>query len=263
MKWDYKIIAMIVYKNIFTKIFATLIAAVFVVPAFAASDNGCGDDENNRIVPVLALCSSHTYNIGLPYNPTTDSDKQLMRDVVAMKSTIMMQQMYKQYQFLESTLSRLKTQLEREILTSQLQAAGAASGDSSSSASASAQDMNIYLAGTSNCNNAATTAEVFTCLRNNYNLIYNMSNGGTNLTIELRRQLENDYNVMKMNMPTGVTIPAVSGGANSDLDCTDYQNITGRDAFQKCMNALNAGIRNATTELSKQTTNIYNPYGMR
>ena len=94
MKWDYKIIAMIVYKNIFTKIFATLIAAVFVVPAFAASDNGCGDDENNRIVPVLALCSSHTYNIGLPYNPTTDSDKQLMRDVVAMKSTIMMQQMY-------------------------------------------------------------------------------------------------------------------------------------------------------------------------
>ena len=261
MKWDYKIIAMIVYKNIFTKIFATLIAAVFVVPAFAASDNGCGDDENNRIVPVLALCSSHTYNIGLPYNPTTDSDKQLMRDVVAMKSTIMMQQMYKQYQFLESTLSRLKTQLEREILTSQLQAAGAASGDSSSSASASAQDRNVYIVGASNCNNAATTADVFTCLRNNYNLINSMSNSGTNLTIELRRQLENDYNVMIQNKPEGVTIPAVSVGSNQNFDCT--KNITGRDAFQKCMDALISGIRKATTELSKQTTNIYNPYGIR
>ena len=261
MKGDYKIIAMIVYKNIFTKIFATLIAAVFVVPAFAASDNGCGDDDNNRIVPVLALCSSHTYNIGLPYNPTTDSDKQLMRDVVAMKSTIMMQQMYKQYQFLESTLSRLKTQLEREILTSQLQAAGAASGDSSPSASASAQDRNVYIVGASNCNNAATTADVFTCLRNNYNLINSMSNSGTNLTIELRRQLENDYNVMKTNMPTGVAVDPVSVGSNQNFDCT--KNITGREAFQKCMDSLVSGIRKATTELSKQTTNIYNPYGIR
>ena len=259
MKWDYKIIAMIVYKNIFTKIFATLIAAVFVVPAFAASDNGCGDDENNRIVPVLALCSSHTYNIGLPYNPTTDSDKQLMRDVVAMKSTIMMQQMYKQYQFLESTLSRLKTQLEREILTSQLQAAGAASGDSSSSASASAQDRNVYIVGASNCNNAATKADVFTCLRNNYNLINSMSNSGTNLTIELRRQLENDYKVMINNTP--VAVKPVSVGSNKNFDCTE--NITGREAFQACMDALIVGIRDATTELSKQTTNIYNPYGIR
>ena len=261
MKWDYKIIAMIVYKNIFTKIFATLIAAVFVVPAFAASDNGCGDDENNRIVPVLALCSSHTYNIGLPYNPTTDSDKQLMRDVVAMKSTIMMQQMYKQYQFLESTLSRLKTQLEREILTSQLQAAGAASGDSSSSASDSARDRNVYIVGASNCNNAATTADVFTCLRNNYNLINSMSNSGTNLTIELRRQLENDYNVMQTNMPTGVAVDPVSVGSDQNFDCT--KNITGREAFQKCMDSLVSGIRKATTELSKHTTNIYNPYGIR
>lgn len=252
---------MIVYKNIFTKIFATLIAAVFVVPAFAASDNGCGDDENNRIVPVLALCSSHTYNIGLPYNPTTDSDKQLMRDVVAMKSTIMMQQMYKQYQFLESTLSRLKTQLEREILTSQLQAAGAASGDSSSSASASAQDRNVYIVGASNCNNATTTADVFTCLRNNYNLINSMSNSGTNLTIELRRQLENDYNVMQTNMPTGVAVDPVSVGSDQNFDCT--KNITGREAFQKCMDSLVSGIRKATTELSKHTTNIYNPYGIR
>ena len=261
MKWDYKIIAMIVYKNIFTKIFATLIAAVFVVPAFAASDNGCGDDENNRIVPVLALCSSHTYNIGLPYNPTTDSDKQLMRDVVAMKSTIMMQQMYKQYQFLESTLSRLKTQLEREILTSQLQAAGAPSGDSSSSASASAQDRNVYIVGASNCNNAATTADVFTCLRNNYNLINSMSKSGTNLTIELRRQLAYDYSIMKNNTP--VAVEPVSVGSNPDFDCKKYQNITGREAFQACMDSLVSGIRRATTELSKQTTNIYNPYGIR
>ena len=86
-----------------------------------------------------------------------------------------------------------------------------------------------------------------------------MSNSGTNLTIELRRQLENDYKVMINNTP--VAVKPVSVGSNKNFDCTE--NITGREAFQACMDALIVGIRDATTELSKQTTNIYNPYGIR
>ena len=243
-------------KSIFNKyhIIATIAGVLLVCPVFAASDNGCSNDANNRVAPVLALCSSHTYNIGLPYNPTTDSDKQLMRDVIGLKSTVMMQQMYKQYQYLESTLNRLKTQLEREILTTKLEAVGATPASSSTSSSAAnASDMNIYLAGTTNCNNMATTAEVYTCLRNNYNLIYNMSNGGTNLTIELRRQLANDYNVMKQNAGgvSGMSVQAVTVNGNN-LDCTAYNNLNNRDKFQACLNALNTGIRNATNLLQQQ-----------
>ena len=99
----------------------------------------------------------------------------------------------------------------------------------------------------------ATTAEVYTCLRNNYNLIYNMSNGGTNLTIELRRQLANDYNVMKQNAGgvSGMSVQAVTVNGNN-LDCTAYNNLNNRDKFQACLNALNTGIRNATNLLQQQ-----------
>lgn len=231
-----------------------LASLCFVGTVYAADDNGCDDSDNNYITPELALCSTHVYNIGLTQNSDNEANKQIMRDVVALKSTVMMQQMYKQYEYLEATLSRLKTQLEREILTTKLEAAGATPASSSTSSSAAnASDMNIYLAGTTNCNNMATTAEVYTCLRNNYNLIYNMSNGGTNLTIELRRQLANDYNVMKQNAGgvSGMSVQAVTVNGNN-LDCTAYNNLNNRDKFQACLNALNTGIRNATNLLQQQ-----------
>lgn len=155
---------------------------------------------------------------------------------------------------MDATISRLKTQLEREILTTNFAAAGAST---SSSSSASTGDRNIYLAGTSNCNNETTTSDVYTCLRNNFYLIYNMSNGGTNLTIELRRQLANDYKVMRDNAGgvSGFTPTTVSVNGNSNFDCTNYNNLSGRTEFQACMDSLNANIRSATTKLSNQQQN--------
>lgn len=96
-----------------------VVVAITAFPAFAA-DNGCNNTANNRITPALALCSTHAYNIGQTENPTAAADKQAMRDVIALKSTVIMQQMKKQYDYLDATISRLKTQLEREILTTNL-----------------------------------------------------------------------------------------------------------------------------------------------
>lgn len=239
-------------RALFTTVLVLGCGATFM--ARAADDYGCNDPNNDRITPMLALCSTHAYNIGFLENPSTAADQQAMRDVVALKTTVITQQMYKQYEYLDATIRRLKTQLEREILTTKLEAAGATPASSSTSGSAAnASDMNIYLAGTTNCNNMATTAEVYTCLRNNYNLIYNMSNGGTNLTIELRRQLANDYNVMKQNAGgvSGMSVQAVTVNGNN-LDCTAYNNLNNRDKFQACLNALNTGIRNATNLLQQQ-----------
>ena len=210
---------------------------MFALPAYSATDNGCSDDNNDRITPELALC-----------------DKQLMRDVVALKTTIMTQQLKKQYDFLEATISRFKTQLQKSVLTAQLEAAGAPSSSSSSSSYSNTGDRNIYLAGTSNCNNESTVSGVFSCLRNNYNLIYNMSNGGTNLTIELRRQLANDCDVLNQNAAaakiTAGILKEVSVGGTTKIDCTNYANIKGRNEFQECMNALNVQIRSATSNLT-------------
>ena len=226
--------------------------------SLAASSNGCDDlDKNDSINPEIALCSTHVYNIKAVTNPDSNTAKsQLTKDVVALKSTIIMQQMYKQYEYLEATISRLKTQLRREILTSKLETAGASSSSSSSSGSTSSYtDRNVYLAGTSNCNNESTISGVFTCLRNNYNLIYNMSNSGTNLTIELRKQLANDCGVVSQNASVAGldanSLKSVSVGSSA-VDCTIYTNIKGRNEFQKCMEAMNVQIRNATTYLTQQ-----------
>lgn len=240
------------------KVAVLLLAALCVtVPANAANDNGCGVDGNDYINPELALCSTHVYNIGLTENSDNEANKQIMRDVVALKSTVMMQQMYKQYEYLDATLKRLKTQLEREILTAKLEAAGASSSSSSSgSNSASYTDRNIYLAGTSNCNNESTISGVFTCLRNNYNLIYNMSSSGTNLSTELRKQLANDCEVVRQNASgAGLdsnSLTAVTNGSTK-IDCTNFANIKGRTEFQKCLDALNVQIRNATSNLTQRT----------
>lgn len=170
------------------------VATLFVVPVVYAADNGCSDDDNNRIAPVLALCSSHTYNIGLAENPTSDSDKQLMRDVVALKTTVMMQQMYKQYSFLEATLNRMKTQLKREILTTNFEAAGAPSG--SSSGASSSVGGNNGVSGAENCRTAGSTSDVMSCLSRNVDRIATaISNSDIGAA---RRQIDTDLETLKL-----------------------------------------------------------------
>ncbi len=95
----------------------------------STTGNGCEDEDNDRIIAELALCSTHAYNIGLDQNPENTSDKQLIKDAVALKTTIMTQQMNKQYEYLESMMRRFKTQLEKAVLTTKLQKAGASSGN--------------------------------------------------------------------------------------------------------------------------------------
>lgn len=230
------------------------------------------------ILPEYAMCTTHVYNIGKTENSSVAADKQEMKDVIALKTTIMTQQMKAQYDYLDATMRRLKTQLEKAILTTKLQAAGAAttSGGTASGAYGDTGDKNIYLAGTQNCNNMNTTAEVFTCLRSNYNLIYNMSNGGTNITTELRKQLANDVGVVVSNAggagltPNNVTesndgksndgksnttkkvlsgLPNVTVD-NKSVDCSEVRQIQGRNTFQKCLAQLNIEIRNATSNLN-------------
>lgn len=238
------------------------------------------------ILPQYAMCTTHVYNIGKTENSSVAADKQEMKDVIALKTTIMTQQMKAQYDYLDATMRRLKTQLEKAILTTKLQAAGAGttSGGTASGAYGDTGDKNIYLAGTQNCNNMNTTAEVFTCLRSNYNLIYNMSNGGTNITTELRKQLANDVGVVVSNAggagltPNNVatsnnnsndsnaTKPVLSGLPevtvdNQRVDCSVVRQIQGRNVFQKCLSQLNIEIRNATSNLNsrQQQQNQNNP----
>ena len=176
-------------KNIF---YSLLVALVVCVPAYA--DNGCENDDNDAIVAELALCSTHAYNIGKTENPT-GADKELMRDVIAMKTTLITQQMYRQYEQMESMLRRLKTQLEKAVLTTGLEAKGASSSGSSSSGSSSfkSDDRNIHMAGGKNCLNYYQDSEILKCYEDNLNIIVNMSGNGDNVNSELKKQLVQDF----------------------------------------------------------------------
>ncbi len=246
-------------KNIFNGklLGAVSVAALLAVPAFAATtDNGCGKDSNDRINPEIALCSTHVYNIGEVENPSTESDKQLMRDVVALKSTVMTQQMYKQYEYLDATLKRFKTQLEKAVLTTKLMAAGA-DGDTggssysgvstgSSSTQFRSSDRNIFIAGVSNCNNELTPAKVYECLHANANTIYNSSNNGENVTSELKKQLANDYALVIDTCDTKVC----DKEKVKDF-CKKSSTISTRQNFRDCLNSLRNLIRLGNADVTK------------
>jgi len=180
-------------KNLMRSILC--VAAVCAAyPSFAA-DNSC-EDENNMVNPALALCSTHVYNVGAVENPSDGGDKEMMKEVVALKTTVMTQQMYKQYEYLESMIKRFKTQLEKAVLTTKLEAAGASSSSSSSSDSSSYQnnDRYVVLSSARNCNNeTGGTLAVYECLQGNISAVLNALDD--NKVSEAKRQIESDIKI--------------------------------------------------------------------
>lgn len=164
-----------------------VLGGLLCVGGVCAADNGCSDPDKDRITPTVALCSTHVYNTGKTTNPATDSEKQLMRDVIALKSTLITQQMKKQYDFLDATVRRLKTQLQKAVLTTGLEAAGATTSSDGTSANT---NRNIALIGANDCVYKSSEAEVISCLQGNLNVIRNAVASGN--MGEAKRQLSTD-----------------------------------------------------------------------
>ena len=200
---------MITSRDFFIKTIrkAFVICAVSCLPLFsvmAATGDGCDNENADYISPTLALCSTHAYNIGQTTNPKTDAERQAMRDVVALKTTVMTQQMYKQYEYLESMIKRFKTQLEKAVLTTKLTVAGATDGGNSSyngiatsDSLFKSSDRYVVIDGAKNCNNETTgKLAVYECLNNNISVVLNALNENKNT--EAKKQLEKDIEVANL-----------------------------------------------------------------
>ena len=192
------------YKDFSTKTCIAAVLAVLALPAVAATNNGCDNENNDRINPEIALCSTHVYNIGETTNPASESDKQLMRNVVALKTTVMTQQMYKQYEYLETMIRRFKTQLEKAVLTTKLQAAGADSSSAGSTSysgvgtsSSGAINRNSYavIDGASDCNLVMDKLEALQCVQGNLSVVLSAINNRK--VSEAGNQLKKDVEVLK------------------------------------------------------------------
>ncbi len=178
-------------KDIFIKFLCVAAVVMLVLPGWAA-DNGCDNEDNDMIAAELALCSVHAYNIGSEKNLDT-AERELMKEVIAMKSTFFAQQMYKQYEQMDSMLRRLKTQLKKAILTNDMKAAGAGSESDDDSSTFRSNDLSIKIAGAQNCLNEFDDAKMLECYQRNINLLTTLSNNGSNPTREMKQQLAQDY----------------------------------------------------------------------
>ena len=223
-----------------------LVALVIWTPAVA--DNGCENDNNDAIVAELALCSTHAYNIGETENPT-GANRELMRDVIAMKTTLITQQMYRQYEQMESMLRRLKTQLEKAVLTTGLEAKGASSSSSSSSSSFKSDDRNIHMYGAKNCNEELLPADVMKCLNTNMNTISNATGNASDVSMEVAKQLANDFNLL--NTTTIGVATCTTTSKTDSKDCLEPKEIRKKKYFQECFDNMLSCLRSKTYELSQ------------
>ncbi len=262
----------------FGKFICTCVAvAAMSNTAYGATiDTGCSDESKTYINPELALCSVHIYNVGGTKNPSDAASKQMMKDVVALKTTLITQQIKKQYDFLDTTMRRLQTQLERAVLTTRLQAAGASKDDDSSgsggggSSGSSMVPSATALNGAQNCGSIIDLDEVFECLAKNYSLISSVTNDGRTPTGEARKQLATDCkiaNSAKSYSSTQTTTSAdgktttTTTGADDltrvsisgrTVNCTTTAQLNQSGNFKGCLDALVNVIRRQNTHMSNQ-----------
>lgn len=227
----------------------TAVLACCMIPclSFAASDNGCDNlNANDSINPEIALCSTHVYNIKEVNNFESGSSRnQLMKDVVALKSTVIMQQMYKQYEYLDATLNRLKSQLEREVTTAKFEVAGASSSSGSSSSSSMSSDRNVVLIGAENCLLKTNTTDGLNCIQSNIRIILQAVSSGN--IGEAYRQLQKDLSFAEAY---GVSsVKSENGKFTSPSKCVDLK--PQRDPVNNCAYALNIAVMQKVEDLNK------------
>ncbi|MBR5625156.1 MAG: hypothetical protein IKW67_00010 [Alphaproteobacteria bacterium] len=178
------------------KIFSVFFMMVFIVGAGYAADSSCDNPDNDYITAELALCSTHAYNIGEVQNPT-GANRELMQEVVAMKTTVIAKQLYKQYEEMELMMRRLKTQLDKSLTLAALKIAAGESGnnggDDSSSGAYSSSSGRDGLGMAQNCLRSVNDINsAKQCLQSNINLIQRALDDGDRTAA--RKQLINDLN---------------------------------------------------------------------
>ncbi len=207
--------------------------------------SNCEDEDVLYINPTLALCSVHAYNIGIDKNPETEDQRSKMRDVIALKTTLMTQQVNKQYEYLESMIRRFKTQLEKAILETRLEKSGASTGNSGNSTSLKNNDKYIVLAGTQNCMKMSTVDASLSCLQSNVRIAMDAVSAGN--VRDAAKQLEKDLESAKtMDVTTKEEICA-------NLNPSVKQTVS--DCAIKLNYALMSYIDNRTRSNNKNSFN--------
>lgn len=244
----------------FSHFIAVSMAVVLVcgISSANAATNGCDVEDNTYVNAELALCNTHVYNIGDVTNPKTDADRQLMRDVVALKTTVMTQQMYKQYEYMDAMIRRFKTQLKKAVLITGLQAAGAVdengnTGGYSSSGGGGGYyntNRNIILSNASDCVAKNTKANVIACLQDNLGLIRNAVASGN--MGDAKRQIQKDISAAEN---WGIVPSVKSERDETHEECIGTKLSATRTNLEKCINWFAPKLALALEDKNKANAN--------
>ncbi|MCQ2581481.1 MAG: hypothetical protein MJ170_00670 [Alphaproteobacteria bacterium] len=210
-----------------------------------------GESVTPYVIPALALCSTHVYNIGQTTNGIDSSQRADMSEVIALKTTVITQQLYKQYEYLESIVKRLKTQLKKAVLTTKAEvASGVSSSSSSQSSSGSASNIDrrngIFLSDARNCGEEIGVTDIIACLRSNYNIM-NSKYKDSSMSSDLKKQLKTDHEILKgifgmIIVPETYAKACTYGGNNKCLNTS----MSSSDV-KTCLSDLSTNLTKAQT----------------
>lgn len=187
----------------------------FEVEADVSDDSGC-----RYFSPAFVLCSVHSHNIRFtegdkPSNPSESEKIADMNEVIAYKSTVIAQQLKKQYDALNSVIKRFKTQLEKAVLTSKMEMITGNTSSSSGGGSSSYNSAgNTGLAGAEDCG-LSGRADVYECVRRNLTKVSQSADKDRN---NARKQLVADIKLMDVYEMCGE-----KGDCAADADCKNVK----------------------------------------
>lgn len=194
------------------KIFNVIFALIMSV-GVARADDMSACDGYEYFSPAFALCTVHAYNIGDRTNPTSAERTADMKDIIALKSTVIAQQLKEQYDILNTMIKRFKTQLQKAVLTSKIEAITGTTSSSTSSSGSVSVSNGVSIAGALDCQTYSGSANVGQCLMTNSAIIVNTAASDTSAA---KKQLASDLYTANMYELCGL----LNKSTNSNSDKT-------------------------------------------
>lgn len=191
----------------------------------------CYDMEKDveYVDPIFALCDTHAWNIGKENNGELKSDttdgkklKKQMNEIIGLKTTVIAQQMYKQYTTLDKMIKQVKIMLEKEVLNANLQVAGGASSNGDSAA----EKVEFE-----NCSAKGDDSETLSCLRGNL-AKYTSFVSKKLVRNDVRKQMVEDADVLDIVV-----------NDNTKFNKNECSKTMNSSAMNECYKELQRGIR--------------------
>ncbi|MBO7042458.1 MAG: hypothetical protein J6W08_01165, partial [Alphaproteobacteria bacterium] len=196
------------------------------------------------INPLYAICNTHFFNAGyadVETAKTKDAEKEAVsadftsetKEIIGLKITAISQQMYKQYEYIKATLRRIQIQLEKAVLSANLEAAGAESEDGGSSSSGGLARGSSKNSQYQSCNGKGMQDMLY-CLRQNYSNMVDVVD--KKCDSKTKTQMEKDANILNGYLSgedykvTGLDTKCVLTSLKSVKDC------------QTCLEQINIGL---------------------